>query len=95
MSTTLDARASERARPHPTTAWLLPLLRRLHFYAGILVGPFLVVAAVTGALYVFTPQLERERSTRTRSPAPSPPSRSPWTGRSRRPSVPRARASHR
>ncbi|MDN5632556.1 MULTISPECIES: PepSY-associated TM helix domain-containing protein [Kocuria] len=59
MSTTLDARASERARPHPTTAWLLPLLRRLHFYAGILVGPFLVVAAVTGALYVFTPQLER------------------------------------
>jgi uncharacterized iron-regulated membrane protein len=36
-----------------------PLLLRLHFYAGILVAPFLVVAAVTGLLYTFTPQLDR------------------------------------
>jgi uncharacterized iron-regulated membrane protein len=28
-----------------------PLLLRLHFYAGVLVAPFLVVAAVTGLLY--------------------------------------------
>jgi uncharacterized iron-regulated membrane protein len=35
------------------------LVLRLHFYAGILVGPFLVVAALTGLLYVFTPQLEQ------------------------------------
>ncbi|GGK08095.1 membrane protein [Pilimelia anulata] len=34
------------------------LLLRLHFYAGILVAPFLVVAALTGLLYVFTPQLD-------------------------------------
>jgi len=62
MSTSLDAPSSERARTgsHPTAPWLLPLLRRLHFYAGLFVGPFLVVAALTGALYVFTPQLERE-----------------------------------
>ena len=37
---------------------LRPLLLRLHFYAGILVAPFLLIAALTGLLYVFTPQLE-------------------------------------
>ncbi|GHE82522.1 PepSY-associated TM helix domain-containing protein [Streptomyces griseoaurantiacus] len=35
-----------------------PLLARVHFYAGILVAPFLLVAAVTGLLYTFTPQLD-------------------------------------
>ncbi|MEV7152925.1 PepSY-associated TM helix domain-containing protein [Streptomyces sp. NPDC093084] len=35
-----------------------PLLARLHFYAGILVAPFLLVAAATGLLYTFTPQLD-------------------------------------
>ncbi|MFD8734157.1 PepSY-associated TM helix domain-containing protein [Streptomyces sp. NPDC059618] len=35
-----------------------PLLARLHFYAGVLVAPFLLVAAVTGLLYTFTPQLD-------------------------------------
>ncbi|MEV7827935.1 PepSY-associated TM helix domain-containing protein [Microbacterium enclense] len=39
--------------------WLLPLLRRLHFFAGLLVGPFIFVAAVSGALYALTPTLER------------------------------------
>ncbi|MFJ3493815.1 PepSY domain-containing protein [Streptomyces sp. NPDC086091] len=34
------------------------LLARLHFYAGVLVAPFLLVAAVTGLLYTFTPQLD-------------------------------------
>ncbi|MGW4490802.1 PepSY-associated TM helix domain-containing protein [Streptomyces sp. NPDC004376] len=34
------------------------LLARLHFYAGILVAPFLLVAAITGLLYTFTPQLD-------------------------------------
>lgn len=32
---------------------------RLHFYAGVLVAPFLVVAAVTGGLYALAPTLER------------------------------------
>jgi uncharacterized iron-regulated membrane protein len=31
---------------------------RLHFYAGILVAPLLVVACVTGLLYTATPQIE-------------------------------------
>ncbi|OKJ73075.1 PepSY-associated TM helix domain-containing protein [Streptomyces sp. CB02460] len=37
---------------------LRPLLLRLHFYAGVLIGPFLLVAAVTGLLYTATPQIE-------------------------------------
>lgn len=37
---------------------LRPLLLRLHFYAGILIGPFLLTAAVTGLLYTATPQIE-------------------------------------
>jgi uncharacterized iron-regulated membrane protein len=37
---------------------LRPLLLRLHFYAGVLIGPFLLIAATTGLLYTATPQLE-------------------------------------
>nr|WP_246284599.1 PepSY-associated TM helix domain-containing protein [Gordonia asplenii] len=37
---------------------MTPLLRRLHFYAGILVAPFLIVATVTGAMYAVAPTLE-------------------------------------
>jgi uncharacterized iron-regulated membrane protein len=36
-----------------------PLLLRLHFYAGILVAPFLLVAALTGLAYTVAPQLEQ------------------------------------
>lgn len=35
-----------------------PLLLRWHFYAGILVGPFLLVASVTGLLYAVIPQVD-------------------------------------
>lgn len=38
---------------------LRPLLLRLHFYVGVFVGPFVLLAAVTGLLYAFTPQIER------------------------------------
>ncbi|QUH02689.1 PepSY domain-containing protein [Saccharopolyspora erythraea] len=51
-----------RAPDAPRQTWwqaLRPLVLRLHFYAGALVAPFLVVAALTGLLYVFTPQLEQ------------------------------------
>ncbi|MEU2024334.1 PepSY-associated TM helix domain-containing protein [Streptomyces sp. NPDC016469] len=41
-----------------TWSGLRPLLLRLHFYAGVLIGPFLLVAAVTGLLYTATPQIE-------------------------------------
>ena len=35
-----------------------PLLARLHFYAGVLAAPFLVVAALTGLAYAVTPQID-------------------------------------
>lgn len=38
---------------------LEPVLRRLHFYVGVLVAPFLVVAALTGLAYTITPQLDQ------------------------------------
>ncbi|GAA4187934.1 PepSY-associated TM helix domain-containing protein [Streptosporangium oxazolinicum] len=41
-----------------TWATLRSLLLRLHFYAGILVAPFLLVAATTGLLYAASFQLE-------------------------------------
>ncbi|MBB1200550.1 PepSY domain-containing protein [Enterobacteriaceae bacterium 89] len=41
----------------PRAAWI-NLLRRLHFAVGLFVGPFIFVAALTGTLYVATPQLE-------------------------------------
>lgn len=58
----LEPTAPPAAPPPPaatTPGTLRPVLLRLHFYAGILVGPFLLVAAVTGLLYVFAPQLEQ------------------------------------
>lgn len=48
--------------PHRTGGrrpWFLPMVRRLHFYAGLLVGPFILVAALTGALYAAAPQIEK------------------------------------
>ena len=48
---------------------------RLHFYAGLFVGPFVLVAAITGTLYVATPQIEtivyRDQLTTTTTGAPS------------------------
>ncbi|MER5871514.1 PepSY domain-containing protein [Streptomyces sp. NPDC002044] len=35
------------------------LVLRLHFYAGVFVAPFLLVAALTGLVYTFTPQLDQ------------------------------------
>ncbi|WP_269461093.1 PepSY-associated TM helix domain-containing protein [Actinoplanes derwentensis] len=31
----------------------------MHFYAGLLIGPFLLVAAISGGLYALSPQLEK------------------------------------
>ncbi|SER17915.1 Uncharacterized iron-regulated membrane protein [Lentzea xinjiangensis] len=48
------------------------LFLRLHFYAGVLVGPFVLIAALTGVLYALTPQLESwVYSDRLRVPASS------------------------
>lgn len=42
------------------TAWarVRPLLLRLHFYAGVFVGPFILVAAITGLMYALIPQID-------------------------------------
>ncbi|WP_313815149.1 PepSY domain-containing protein [Citricoccus sp.] len=45
--------------PRPPQKWFGALLLRLHFYAGILVGPFILIAATSGALYALSPQLEQ------------------------------------
>ncbi|MFD0856216.1 PepSY-associated TM helix domain-containing protein, partial [Actinomadura adrarensis] len=62
MSTIAD-QTPEEAAPAPKITVadrsLWPLLSRLHFYAAVLVAPFLVIAALTGLAYAFTPQLDR------------------------------------
>ena len=46
-------------RPRRGTAGLLrPLVLRIHFWAGVVVGPFLLVAALTGFAYTLMPSLE-------------------------------------
>lgn len=37
---------------------LKAFITRLHFYVGLFVGPFILIAAITGTLYVLTPQIE-------------------------------------
>lgn len=63
MTQQLSDRPTPPTPPSPSTSpsprsWR-PLLLRLHFYAGVLIAPFLLVAAVSGALYAVTPQVER------------------------------------
>ncbi|MFD8645194.1 PepSY-associated TM helix domain-containing protein [Streptomyces zaomyceticus] len=47
--------------PAKPTGWsaLRPLVLRLHFYAGVLVAPFLLVAAASGLLYALSFQAEK------------------------------------
>jgi uncharacterized iron-regulated membrane protein len=56
-----DERTAEPVAAEPRLTWaaIRPLVLRLHFYAGVFIGPFLLVAAVTGLAYVWTPQLEQ------------------------------------
>ncbi len=58
---TPDAAAGERQTAVRRSGWavLRPLVLRLHFYAGVLVAPFLLVAAVTGLLYAASFQAEK------------------------------------
>jgi uncharacterized iron-regulated membrane protein len=62
-STDTDTDTGAPPRAGSARAWwwreLRPLLLRVHFYAGLFVGPFLLVAALTGLLYTTTPQLEQ------------------------------------
>jgi uncharacterized iron-regulated membrane protein len=45
--------------PDRRSGWFGQLLLRLHFYAGVLVGPFILAAAISGALYALTPAIEQ------------------------------------
>ncbi|MFJ4341347.1 PepSY-associated TM helix domain-containing protein [Streptomyces sp. NPDC088915] len=62
-SETPEAPPSDPTPPAPRkpTTWsaLRPLLLRLHFYAGVLVAPFLLVAALSGLLYALSFQAEK------------------------------------
>ncbi|MFF4585138.1 PepSY-associated TM helix domain-containing protein [Streptomyces sp. NPDC001388] len=62
-TTTPDEAPEAAAAPAPKSpgpwAPLRPLVLRLHFYAGVLVAPFLLVAAVTGFLYAGAFQAEK------------------------------------
>lgn len=72
MTTDITPAPSSLARPEPAPSpgaasapptgrrrtSVRPLVLRLHFYAGILVAPLLVVACVTGLLYTTMPQVE-------------------------------------
>ncbi|WP_094288796.1 PepSY-associated TM helix domain-containing protein [Mycobacterium lehmannii] len=54
MTTTPTLGTPARQRQRGVRALLL----RLHFYAGVFVGPFILIAAVTGLLYAVIPQID-------------------------------------
>ncbi|MEV7103841.1 PepSY-associated TM helix domain-containing protein [Streptomyces atroolivaceus] len=56
-----DPEAREPGDPPGRTTWasLRPLVLRLHFYAGVFIAPFLLVAAATGLLYAGSYQAEK------------------------------------
>ncbi|MFF4345921.1 PepSY-associated TM helix domain-containing protein [Streptomyces sp. NPDC001530] len=60
-STTTDDSPQSVPPTPPRGLWspLRPLVLRLHFYAGVLVAPFLLVAAATGLLYAASFQAEK------------------------------------
>ncbi|AMY19871.1 MULTISPECIES: PepSY-associated TM helix domain-containing protein [Nocardiaceae] len=57
MSTPEKIEPTADLAPPPARRWR-PLILRLHFYAGVFVAPFILVAAVTGGLYAIAPTLE-------------------------------------
>jgi uncharacterized iron-regulated membrane protein len=65
MPTTPSPATDATPRPAPPAparsvrSVLRPLILRLHFYAGVLVAPFLLVAATTGLLYAASFQAEK------------------------------------
>ncbi|MFL6616789.1 MAG: DUF2534 family protein [Pantoea agglomerans] len=50
--------SSQEMSPAPRGT-VFNLFRRLHFYIGLFIAPFIFVAALTGTLYVLTPQMEQ------------------------------------
>lgn len=60
-TTTQEAPAQNKPTPKkPGSAnWWYQALRRIHFYAGIFIGPFIFIAALTGMLYAVAPTAEK------------------------------------
>ena len=60
---TEDRPAQPASSPRARGSWwwsdLRPLVLRLHFYVAMFVGPFILVAALSGLLYTITPQLDQ------------------------------------
>ncbi len=57
-STTQQERPAAPSTRKDERGALRALIMRLHFYAGLFVGPFLIIAALSGALYALTPAME-------------------------------------
>lgn len=55
-ATSIEATPEEKRR---STGRYGAFLLRLHFYAGVFVGPFLLIAALSGGLYAIAPTIER------------------------------------
>ncbi len=59
-STQEESRLPSPDRPARTRAnGFTAVLVRLHFYAGLLIGPFLLIATLSGGLYAVAPTLEQ------------------------------------
>ncbi|MEW1931620.1 PepSY domain-containing protein [Rhodococcus sp. NPDC079359] len=61
MSTPELERLADPSPPTPPDrprSWR-PLIMRLHFYAGILVAPFILIATISGGLYAVAPTIEQ------------------------------------
>jgi uncharacterized iron-regulated membrane protein len=44
----------------PSSGAFVALMKRLHFYIGLFIGPFILVAALSGVVYALTPQIESQ-----------------------------------
>ena len=58
MSTPEKERIADPSPPTSPHSWR-PLILRLHFYAGILIAPFILIATISGGLYAIAPTLEQ------------------------------------
>ncbi|MGV8871178.1 MAG: PepSY-associated TM helix domain-containing protein [Rhodococcus sp. (in: high G+C Gram-positive bacteria)] len=61
MSTPYKERTADPSpptRPSGPRSWR-PLILRLHFYAGVLVAPFILIATISGGLYAVAPTIEQ------------------------------------
>jgi uncharacterized iron-regulated membrane protein len=54
-----SAPSSVRPPRKPQRGWFGQFLLRLHFYAGLFIGPFILIAALSGAVYALGPTIEQ------------------------------------